>query len=179
MTMTLIATSTVGSGGAASIDFTSIPQTGTDLLVIHSLRSGGTWSIPSVRMNGDTTYSNYTTRTLWGSGTAAGSETNTGDNGGFGLMSISSDTASTFGSTSVYIPNYSGTTAKSWSVDGVRENNSSVNGASGQYLVAVRWSGTAAISSLVVWNPGAGGFAQYSTVSLYTITKGSGGATVA
>jgi hypothetical protein len=35
----LIATTTVGSGGAASIDFTGIPQTYTDLFLVSSLRS--------------------------------------------------------------------------------------------------------------------------------------------
>ena len=39
VTHNLISTITVGSGGAASIDFTSIPQTYTDLLVKISLRA--------------------------------------------------------------------------------------------------------------------------------------------
>jgi hypothetical protein len=38
-TFTLIASSTVGSGGAASIDFTSISSTYTDLVVKLSLRN--------------------------------------------------------------------------------------------------------------------------------------------
>ena len=38
-TFTLIASSTVGAGGASSIDFTSIPSTFTDLCLEASLRS--------------------------------------------------------------------------------------------------------------------------------------------
>ena len=40
-TYTLIASSTAGSGGAAYIEFTSIPNTYTDLLVMLSLRTAG------------------------------------------------------------------------------------------------------------------------------------------
>ena len=39
MTYTLISTVTVGAGGAASIDFNSIPGTYTDLLLVVSVRS--------------------------------------------------------------------------------------------------------------------------------------------
>ena len=39
-TFVKIATVTVGSGGAATIDFSSIPSTYTDLCIKHSLRNG-------------------------------------------------------------------------------------------------------------------------------------------
>ena len=84
-------------------------------------------------------------------------------------------TANTFNSTTFYIPNYAGSTNKSFSFDQVNENNTT---AANQVLGSVLWSNTAAITSISLTSPGYN-FVQYSTASLYGITKGSGGATVA
>ena len=173
MTMTLVSTVTVGAGGAASIDFTSIPQTGTDLFLVVSARVTGADGTPRLRFNGSTT--GYTDKWLYGDGAYKGTASNV--NGGSsiwaGQFDASGDTSSTFTNGTIYIPNYAGATAKSVSVDSVKENN----GTTGyQELVAGAWSGTAAITSLSLL--GASNFVQYSTASLYTITKGSGGATV-
>ena len=56
-----IASVTVGSGGASSIDFTSIPSTYTDLVVVHSLRgtNAAVYQQARIQFNGDTA-SNYT-----------------------------------------------------------------------------------------------------------------------
>jgi len=43
--MVAIQTVTVGSGGAANIEFTSIPQTYTDLVVVLSLRNNRSTAI--------------------------------------------------------------------------------------------------------------------------------------
>ena len=177
MTMTLVSTVTVGAGGASSIDFTSIPQTGTDLLIMFSLRSldnGGPRDYIKVRFNGITT-STYTVRYLEGDGSVAASGvfanqsywyTNTGLNG-------STSTSNTFANSQIYLPNYSSSNAKTGSVDSVSENNATQ---AGQTIAAWSSTTTAAITSLSII--GNTNWAQYSTASLYTILKGSGGASV-
>lgn len=171
----LIATATVGAGGATTIDFTSIPQDGTDLYITISAKSGGSWPLISARFNGDTTYTNYVIRTLDGSSGNAASETNNYSNEGFGMMPASTDLSNTFGSNAIHIANYTGSTAKNISLDGLYEINSTT------YMIKIiagSWSGTSAITSITIWNPANQGFSQGSSASLYKFTKGSGGATV-
>jgi hypothetical protein len=174
MAITLISTVTVGAGGASSIDFTSISGSFTDLLVVlngRSLISGG-GDNAYVKINGATTNGQY--RALEGNNGSASS-----NNGAFlvaGVLPGSTTTTSTFGNISIYFPNYSGSTNKSFSVDSVSENNATTN----YWLDAIAglWSQTAAITSLSLYSGGAN-LAQYSTASLYGITKGSsGGVTV-
>lgn len=174
MTMTLISTVTVGSGGAASIDFNSIAGTFTDLCILvsaRSNRSGVNNDNVGIKFNGVTT--NQIARKLWGTGSSVGSDT---DSVIFANATGNAATASTFGNGSFYIPNYAGSTNKSVSIDTTSENN-----ATGlfMFLQAGLWSSTAAITSISLY-PAAGGTSwdQYSTASLYGILKGSGGATV-
>ncbi len=175
MTMTLVSTVTVGSGGAATIEFSSIPQTGTDLLLVASLRwnFATTQGPVTVNFNSDATGSNYVNLWLRGSGSAA-SSLNSGTDRSVGYSSASNNTANTFGNAQIYIPNYSATGTKSFSADTVMETNATQ---AWQVISANKWSGTSAITSITLDGAGAN-WAQYSTASLYTITKGSGGATV-
>jgi hypothetical protein len=65
-TYTLINSVTVGSGGAASMEFTSIPSTYTDLVVKISGRSDNTGSFANyLRFNSDSG-NNYTWINLYG-----------------------------------------------------------------------------------------------------------------
>ena len=83
-TMVKIETVTVGSGGAASIEFTNIPQTYTDLMILYSSRSAGnvtgSWSC-KWSFNGATT--SYTTRGLFGDGSSASSSSTSDTYGGY------------------------------------------------------------------------------------------------
>jgi hypothetical protein len=157
----LIATTTVGSGGAASIAFSSIPQTYTDLKVVLSLRNTSTGSQILVSFNGST--SSFSAKYLFGDGstTASGSLARYA-----GPMVLSTDTASVFSNSEIYIPNYSGSTHKSYSADSVNESNA----ANPVYtaMVAGLWSDTAAITSITI-TPDANSIAQYSSASLYGI----------
>ena len=180
MTMTLISTVTVGSGGAAGIDFTSIPQTYTDLFLFVSGRSasgGATTADLLIRVNDVAT--SYSERYLLGSGSSAssGSFSGNGDLILKGMCGGSSSTSNTFGNASIYIPNYAGSTNKSFSSDGVSENNAT---AGGQGIQASLWSNTSAITKIRVGvYEGSGvNFVQYTSASLYGILKGSGGASV-
>ncbi len=174
MTMTLVSTVEVGAGGAASIDFTSIPQTGTDLLLVVSARTGNSSVYDNLRVqfNGDTNTANYSARYLDGSGSAATSDVATDVQG---ITEGNTATASTFGNASIYIPNYTSAVAKSVNSDSVSENNAT---AARQRISAGLWSGTAAITSIALKANSGTNFAQYSTASLYVIQKGSGGASV-
>lgn len=171
--MRLISTVTVGAGGAASIDFTSIPQGYTDLLVVMSLRdtSGSSWSGANLTFNGSST--GYSGRNLYGTGAGAGSDTYAfGGAGIYVTSATAANTANTFSNCSIYIANYAGSANKSASVDSVNENNSS---SAQQHLNAVLWSNTSAITRVTI----TASLVQYSTASLYGITRGNGGATVA
>jgi hypothetical protein len=164
--MQLIETKTLGAD-AASIEFTSIPQDFTDLVVLISARNSSTSNFFRIEINGSS--SNFTERALTSTGSAASSST--GSAGPFGRMSISTNTANTFGNTQFYLPNYAGATNKSISVDAVSENNATE---ALMTLLAGLWSQTAAITS-VLFRTGANDFVAGSTFSLYGITKGSDG----
>ena len=158
-TMTLIQSVTVGSGGASSIDFTSIPSTYTDLQLSFSLRSAADTLDAIFTFNG----SSGSDKVLTGNGSSASSFADASTV--YSLSVRSSFTASTFGSGQIYIPNYAGSNYKSISQDVVTENNAT---ASYQYLTAALFSSTSAINRITV-APTSGNFAQYSTAYLYGI----------
>ena len=165
-TFVKIATVTVGAGGASNMDFTSIPGTYTDLYLTISSRisNANVWSDIYVQFNGST--STYSDRVVFGTGAAASSLTDT--NTGIDIRtSTTANTASTFGNASVYIPNYASSNQKSVSFDAVSENNATSAIAQ---LGAGLWASTPAITSLSVYGAG-GNFVQYSTATLYGISK--------
>jgi hypothetical protein len=160
-------TVTVGSGGAADITFSSIPATYTDLKVVISSRStltGGPAEANRIAFNGDTTSGNYVTKRLLGSGSAASSQTQARET--FFNTGVPA-TASTFANSEIYIPNYASTSAKSASIDTVSENNATEAYSA---LIAIRWSGTAAITS-IAFTPetAATTFVEHTTATLYGI----------
>ena len=160
----------VGSGGAASITFSSIPDTYTDLVVKISARS--TSDAFQVKFNASTT--NFTGRLLQGDGSSVASFSRT-DNF-VGYINSTSATASTFGNAEISIPNYASSVAKSFTVDGVTENNAA---SALQTIYAGLWNDTSAISSITIENLSAGFTIQeYSSATLYGITAGSDGTTI-
>jgi hypothetical protein len=170
-TYTLISSVTVGSGGAANIEFTSIPATYTDLVVKASLRQATASTAQlGLRFNSDTG-NNYSRRSVYADGSSAYSGSGSSENYmRIARIETSTYTASTFGNYELYIPNYAGSNNKSVSTDGVVENNAST--ADGQSLFAGLWSSSAAITSLMLSDFGdATNFAQYSTAYLYGISN--------
>lgn len=167
---TLIETITVGAGGAASIEFTNIPQDGTDLLLVWSVRTvdNVNQSIMRLVFNGDTG-TNYAWVRIWGTGssvsTSSGASQTTILNG---YADGANATANTFGNSSVYISNYTSSATKSVSNDSVSENNATE---AYQFIGAGSYSGSA-ITSLLLRENSSGNLAQYSTASLYKITAG-------
>ena len=172
MTMQLIETKTLGTA-TTSIEFTSIPQDGTDLYIVCSLRQvNSAVSSLNVSFNG-VGGTSYSDRTLEGNGSTVGSGNRTSQ----AVIRItgvigSGQTANTFSNIQYYIPNYSGSTNKSVSIDGVTENNATE---AFQNIVAGLFSNTAAITSVLFTNGSGTNFVIGSTISLYKITKGSDG----
>ena len=161
-TFELIASSTVGSGGAASIDFTSIPSTYTDLCLKVALRSNtaGAEAV-IIEFNGSTT--GFSGRRLAGEGTGVTSDTLTNIRA---AIDTAANTSSSFSNGEFYVPNYAGSANKSVSLDMVMENNAT---AAVQSLVAGLWSNTAAITSIKLSLNAGGSFVQYSTAYLYGV----------
>jgi hypothetical protein len=159
-----IQTVTVGSGGAASMDFTSIPQTYTDLKVVVSARTttAATRGGLLLELNGSS--ANFTSRAIYGEDNVAGSETTVR----LGVVPAGNATASAFGSAEIYIPNYTSANFKSISTDIVFEQNSS--SVYDLYMTATLWSNTAAITSLSL-KPSADNWAQYTTATLYGVSN--------
>jgi hypothetical protein len=159
------------TSAAASITFSSIPATFTDLVLVISGRTTGTNYSINATINGST--SNYTYRTLEGSGSTNTSFTQaTGPERFIGSQSFSTNTASTFGSSSIYIPNYRSSVAKSISIDTVTENNATQ---AFQNIIAALWNETAAITEISLVPRFAANFAEYSSATLYGILAGSDG----
>jgi hypothetical protein len=173
--MKLIQTVTVGSGGAASIEFTSIPATYTDLLIVTSLRSTRSANQDPINYKFNNSSSNYTYRQLYG-GAGSGSIVTGSASGSVGFLGIApaaNNTASTFGSQNFYITNYASAVAKLVSSDSVAENNATTHFQID--LVTVLWNDTAAISTISLFSENSANLAQYSSASLYGILKGSDG----
>ena len=147
----------------SSITFSSIPQGYTDLKLVLSSRStyGNNFGNPRITINGST--STFSRRSIYAENGAAGSEVGS-DTRIIGVIPDNA-TANTFGSLELYMPNYTGSTYKSYSVDSVTENNSSTQG---MWILAGLWSTTSAVTSITV-GPIDGNFATNTTATLYGV----------
>jgi len=160
--MTLVSTITVGSGGASSIEFTGIPGTGKDLLVLFSLRDSHA-SVGVVQATFNNTAFGTTARAVIGNGSTVSSINS--DPLTLGQIPNSSFTANTFGSGSMHVSNYAGSTAKSLSIETVTENNAT---ASEQRITARRNPDTNPVT-IIRLDPFSS-FVQHSTASLYIVS---------
>jgi hypothetical protein len=164
-TYQLIASVTVGAGGAATMDFTSIPATYTDLVIKlsgRSARAGQQADNLFITFNATTT--GYTTRNIMGNGSSASSASYS-IRYASNAVDAAGSTASTFSSHEIYIPNYTSANYKSFSADSVSENNAT---AAQSDLYTGLWSNTAAITSISLL-PEVSTWVQYSTATLYGI----------
>ncbi len=171
--MKLIETKTL-SVAAASIEFTSIPQDGTDLVLFISARAVGAFTTVS----GGVFINSSATDTVWnrlsGNGSTVSAASSTSQNEFyFGEIPAGNATSNTFGNSLVYIPNYTGSQQKTFSSQSVAENNAT---ASDQIICAGLCTKTATITSLTVRVYGGSvNLAADTTVSLYKVIKGSDG----
>ena len=164
-TYTLISSNVLASS-AASVTFSAIPSTYTDLVLRMSARRSNLATSGSFRMrfNGLTT-SIYSFTDLTSSGSAA-----------YSARAISSAiaepetvgdtaTANTFSSHEFYIPNYTATQNKPMSAFSVAEDNAT---AAEMSVAAYLLSSTAAINEILIYPP-SGNFMTGSSFYLYGI----------
>jgi hypothetical protein len=172
-TFELISSVTV-STPTASISFSSIPATYTDLCILVSARNATAGAGDSgLRFNSDSG-SNYSRRTLLGNG--SGTPTSASSSGNnlltrAGVITGTDNTANTFSNNLIYVPNYAGSSYKSVSIDSVTETNATEIYAQ---LVAGLWSQTSAITSITLYASSAtltDNFATNSTAYLYGVNK--------
>jgi hypothetical protein len=160
-TCKLMAKVSLGSD-TTTITFSTIPATYTDLFLTLSGRTSRASVLGQVVVKFNSVSS--TVRNLIGDGSGASSSTNVGDL----YVSGSNATASTFGSIEIYIPNYTGTTQKSWSGFGVGETNASSSYIS---VTAGLVNHTSAITDIELSTTDGHSYKSGSTAYLYGITK--------
>lgn len=165
MTYKLIASNTVGSGGAASITFSSIPQDYTDLAIRISCRTNGTSTGDGfvIALNGSS--ASFTGKGLFGDSASARSNTTT--TAGIGVVAGTSQAANIFAATDVYINDYSTSNFKPFLIQNANDSNSTLQA----YVVqgGRLWSNTAAITSFTLTTDNSASFIQYTSVHLYGI----------
>ena len=161
-----IATTTVGSGGAATITFSSIPSTYQHLQIRTSAKSTGTGQAQRVTFNSDTG-SNYAAHFIFSNGSSApyagggGSATYIDVYAGYADNAVNN----VFGAAILDILDYSNTNKNkvTRSLSGFDQNT-----AGNLALQSGLWVNTNAITSITL-APQNGNWAQYSSFALYGI----------
>ena len=170
-----IATTTVGSGGSATISFTSIPSTYKHLQIRGIARSTRTdYAIDQLytRFNSDSA-SNYSWHWLSGNGSTASTDAGTSAtsmNLGWFATNATASVTNAFGGLVMDVLDYADTN-KYKTVRIMTGNDLNGNGSpfSGTIVFASGlWRSTSAITS-ISFDPSAADFAQYSSFALYGI----------
>jgi hypothetical protein len=150
---------TTGDGSTATITFSSIPSTYTDLIIVANVTNSNGSDSLSLRFNGDTG-SNYSYTVLGNNGSTP--ESYRSSNNTYMQVGMELDTAPC--PNIIHVMNYANTTT-----------NKTVISRSGQGDTRTRanvglWRSTSAITSITLRNPsGAGAYSTGSTFSLYGI----------
>lgn len=164
-----IATVTVGSGGASSIEFTSIPS-GFQHLQIRYLCRGVRSNVRedlTLQLNSDTA-SNYAYHRLLGLGSSAAADASTSVGYGYTSMIAGANlTASIFGAGVVDILDYASTSkTKTVRTFGGVDGNGDTN--VGVFVTSSLWNSTSAVTSVKLYGFNAN-LAQHSTAALYGV----------
>jgi hypothetical protein len=171
-TTTKLATVTVGAGGIASVSFSNIPQTYTDLKLVVSARStrnNATYPVDNLNIafNGASAGVSVAQRSLY-TYEATGSQIIASGNDTYlnnFMIKADGGTASTFSNGEVYVSNYTSSNVKPISMDSVAENNSTkawLMFNAGVSLI------TAPITSIQMYAL-SGDLVQHSTFTLYGV----------
>ena len=170
-TYTLIASNTLTTT-AASVTFSAIPATFTDLTLRMSVRSNvsGVSGFMYIHINNDQTTTNYSVTWLQGDGALASSNRYTTSTGFPGAVieaiNGTSTTATTFSNVEAYIPNYLVSQKRQISSYGVGETNATTS-----YMRANAhlYQLTTAVSSIVLAPSAGTSFVAGSSFYLYGI----------
>jgi len=165
-TYTLISSNVLASS-AASVTFSSIPATYTDLVLRISARSATASATDQLVLtfNSDSG-ANYSITRLYGNGATAVSSSSTVMLAG--IINASTTTASTFSNTEIYIPNYLSKTSKPMSTFSAQENNTTTGI---DNVNAMLYRNTSALTSIVITNTSATNFDIGSSFYLYGISN--------
>ena len=150
-TYTLISSNVLGSS-AATVTFSSIPATYTDLVLRISARGdqANYSEIILLEFNGSAA-ANYSYTAIRANSSTADSVRGSGQTyGRVGYANSGNSTVNTFGSAEIYIPSYIVSQNKPLSGIGMSENNSSTAGEAWITPYATLWSNTSAITSIKV-----------------------------
>lgn len=168
-----IISSNVLSSSAASVTFSAIPSTYTDLVLRYTARTNeaGVYNDTKITFNGSTA-TNYSATLLYGTPTDVASlRSSNAANLGRNYTDGANATANTFASGEVYISSYAASQNKAISGYSVTENNSS---AAYDTLIAAAaglFRDTTAISSITMAAQGSTLFVSGSSFYLYGISK--------
>ena len=170
-TYTLISSNVLASS-AASVTFSAIPSTYTDLVLRCSTRadssSGSYASYILASINSTTTSGSFTVLSMNSTSTAATSFNATGNTNWLGAANGGGTTANTFSNVELYLPSYTASQNKPMSVFSVFENNASGVGTGGPWgAFAELWSSTSAITSISLTLSGGYNFVSGSSFYLY------------
>lgn len=159
-----------------NIEFTSIPNTFTDLCIKYSLRTVAAGSRDDIKItiNSDTG-SNYSAIRVFGIDGGTSSQSSSGTPSDLNIGSVNGDgaTSNTFANIEFYIANYAESSYKSISFDWVTENNSAASFVLG--LSTILWSSSSAITSFKIESKAGNNFLPYSTAYLYGISNVTSG----
>lgn len=158
-----IATTTLATA-AASITFSSIPATFTDLRLVLVFNTGGATGNTNARVtfNSDTA-TNYSKTNLRGTGSSALSQRATS----VAFIDIGQATAVNWAISTMDIFSYAGSTYKT----ALTENSSDANGFGNVYREVALWRDTSAISTITMTSSSANNFRAGTTATLYGILK--------
>ncbi len=162
-----IATVTVGSGGASTVSFTSIPQTFTHLQIRFLARRTNT-GLDSTRLNFNSdTGANYKpTHYIIGDGSTVSAGTSSSNTFTLSFYTPGSDaTSGIFGVNVTDILDYTNTNKYK---TGRILSGVDLNGSGNAVFSSFLWMSTSAITSMV-FTPNSGNFAEYSSFALYGI----------
>jgi len=156
-----IATNTLGSA-AATVTFSSIPSTYTDLVLVISARmsGGGGASAIQAQFNSDTA-SNYSFTLMTGDGSSADSSRASSQTQM--AVGLATDTAGQWSSNIIQVMNYSNTTTNKTVLA-----RAGIAGDRTRAIVNL-WRSTSAITSILIINNGSVNFVAGSTFTLYGI----------
>lgn len=168
MPMSLVQNITVGVGGTTAVEFTNIPATGKDLMLLVASRAEN--------INGRLTFNNnsanYAWRDLWGNGSTVSSGSSSGTF--IQILALheprdfngTNNTVGIVSNATVYISNYAVAANKMIGYQAVTEINANE---SYQVTGGGKWSNTAAISSLKI-ESNSGNILELASISLYIIS---------
>jgi hypothetical protein len=153
------------NASAASVTFSNIPQTGyTDLKIDYSVRSDTVSTGDNIELTFNGSTSTYSRIRIYGAGSGTPASDSASTYTTMSFINGNGATANTFCNGSLYIPNYTSSNSKSFSIDVVQETNAT---ATYMGLFAGLWATSTAISSINLKPNGGTNFVANSTFSLY------------